>query len=76
MSELSDYVRLVSEPHAAKLTQRIAALQRVLLEAAPIVKEIEFHEPSMGEDDDEIVPVRLGDIKALRRAIKAAEQPQ
>ena len=37
--------------------------------AAPLVDVIREYEPSVGEDDDELVPVRLADLRALRAAL-------
>lgn len=50
----------------------IAAAPRVVEAAQPIVAEIAHYADSAGEDDDEAVPIRLGDIRRLRAAIAKA----
>lgn len=41
--------------------------------AAPLVAEIALYEPSAGEDNEERVEVRLGDLRALALAHAKAE---
>ncbi len=50
----------------------IAAAPKLAQAAEPLVAEIAEYAPSAGEDDDELVPVRLGDLKALRAALRSA----
>jgi hypothetical protein len=43
--------------------------------ALPLAAEIAFYAPSAGEDDDEVVEVRLGDLRALAAALAKATDP-
>lgn len=53
----------------ALITSLRAELGKFKEAAAPIVAEIAEYPPSMGEDDEEVVEVSLGDIKHLRRLL-------
>lgn len=44
-------------------------LQSLVHAANCLIAEISEYEPSAGEDDDELVEAKLGDLKALRRAV-------
>jgi hypothetical protein len=48
----------------------------MLAAARPLAEAIAHYPASAGEDGDELVPVRLGDLRALRAAIsKASGEP-
>lgn len=50
---------------------------RDLMDAAwRVVQAIRNYPPSVGEDDDERVPIALGDLKGLRRAVQAVRPGQ
>ncbi len=72
------HVALVNRPGSAYAGQDkanarlIAAAPELLGAGLPIAAEIALYGPSAGEDDDELVGIRLADLKALRAAIAKA----